>query len=80
MQPEIGAVEQPFQYTTGSTISAFETTNVRLTKVPVESVTSLIEHLTNLVNTKQVTKPVYDPKVKKSANSNFRHKMTHWTF
>ena len=39
MQPEIGAVEQPFQYTIGSTISAFETTNVRLTKVPVESVT-----------------------------------------
>ena len=35
-------------------------------QVPVESVTSLIEHLTNLVNTKQVTKPVYDPKVKKS--------------
>ena len=35
-------------------------------QVPVESVTSLIEHLTNLVNTKQVTKAVYDPKVKKS--------------
>ena len=35
-------------------------------QVPIESVTSLIEHLTNLVNTKQVTKPVYDPKVKKS--------------
>ena len=35
-------------------------------QVPVESVTSLIEHLTNLVNTKQVTKSVYDPKVKKS--------------
>ena len=39
MQPEIGAVEHPFQYTTGSTISAFETTNVLFTKVPVESVT-----------------------------------------
>ena len=35
-------------------------------QVPVESVTSLIEHLTNLVNTKQVSKKVYDPKVGKS--------------
>jgi len=35
-------------------------------QVPVESVTSLIEHLTNLVNTKQVSKEVYDPKKGKS--------------
>ena len=35
-------------------------------QVPVESVTSLIEHLTNLVNTKQVSKKVYDPKIGKS--------------
>ena len=35
-------------------------------QVPVESVTSLIEHLTNLVNTKQVSKEVYDPKIRKS--------------
>ena len=35
-------------------------------QVPVESVTSLIEHLTNLVNTKQLSKKVYDPKVGKS--------------
>ena len=35
--------------------------------IPVESVTSLIEHLTNLVNTKQVEKKVYDPKIGKSS-------------